>query len=159
MPLLSSQGWVEGQRQVPGKAIRIFVQLSFGGTGMGLAVGFAVTILLRTMFDNHDAEVRFDEGSAWEPVVLPALFMPVRQHGCWLMHCKLPAAILHIDLVCVVVLSFICPRPAPSNRHGIHVQSRQSQNASSSTAHYCSPLSCGPALPASMTRHLPRRSR
>ena len=50
---------MEGQRQVPGKAIRIFVQLSLGGAGMGLAVGFAVTILLRTMFDNHDAEARF----------------------------------------------------------------------------------------------------
>ena len=48
---------MEGQRQVPGKAIRIFVQLSIGGAGLGLAVGFAVTILLRTMFDNHDAEV------------------------------------------------------------------------------------------------------
>ncbi len=55
------QGWVEGQRQVPGKAIRIFVQLSFGGAGLGLAVGFAVTILLRTMFDNHDAEVRLKD--------------------------------------------------------------------------------------------------
>jgi NhaP-type Na+/H+ or K+/H+ antiporter len=51
------QGWVEGQHQGPGKAIRIFVQLSFGGSGMGLAVGFAVTILLRTMFENPDAEV------------------------------------------------------------------------------------------------------
>ena len=48
---------MEGQHQGPGKAIRIFVQLSFGGSGMGLAVGFLVTILLRTMFDNPDAEV------------------------------------------------------------------------------------------------------
>ena len=48
---------MEGANQSPGDAIRIFTQLSFGGTAMGLAVGIIATLWMRTMFDNPAAEV------------------------------------------------------------------------------------------------------
>lgn len=43
--------------QSPGDAIRIFTQLSVGGTALGLAVGIVATLWLRTMFENPAAEV------------------------------------------------------------------------------------------------------
>ena len=49
---------MEGKHQSPGDAIRIFTQLSAGGTALGLAVGVIATLWLRTMFENPAAEVR-----------------------------------------------------------------------------------------------------
>ena len=51
------QVWVQGLNQGPKEAIRVFVQLSGGGSAFGLAVGVAVTLWLRTMFENPSAEV------------------------------------------------------------------------------------------------------
>ena len=48
---------MQGLNQGPKEAIRIFVQLSGGGSAFGLAVGMAVTLWLRTMFENPSAEV------------------------------------------------------------------------------------------------------